>query len=66
MELDLNLANWSQDNKTPADAWTKLTYLHIYSRGFESAGEYMLMDGFTFFVGGKPVLMRPRPPPALK
>ena len=64
VELDLDLANWLQDNKTPVDAWTEIGYLHIYSRGFDKAGEYMLMDGFAVFVGGKPVVTRPKAVPA--
>ena len=60
VELDLDLASWDQGKKSPVDAWTKISYLHIYSRGFDKAGEYMLMDGCAFFVGGKPVITRPK------
>jgi len=59
VELDLNLANWQQNKKAPVDAWPKVGYLHIYSKAFDKAGEFMLMDGFAFFVGGKPVVTRP-------
>ena len=58
VELDLGLANWNQGKNSPVDAWTKVSYLHIYSKAFNKAGEYMLMDGFAFFVGGRPVLAR--------
>ena len=60
VELDLDLANWQQSKKPPVGAWTKVSYLHIYSRGFDKAGEYMLMDGFAFFVRGKPAITRPK------
>ncbi len=59
VELDLDLASWSQDEGAQFDAWGPVEYLHIYSKGFDAAGEYMLLDGFAVFVGGEPVLVRP-------
>ena len=63
VEVDLNLANWSQAENHPVNAWTKITYLHIYSKGFDKAGEYMMLDGFSVFVDGKPVVVRSVPKP---
>lgn len=60
VELDLDMPNWQQSKEPPVDAWTKVGYLHIYSRAFDKVGEYMLMDGFAFFVRGKPVVTRPK------
>ena len=57
-ELDLDLANWNQAESKPVDAWPKVTYLHIYSKGFDKDGEYMLLDGFAVFVKGKPAVTR--------
>ena len=59
VELDLDPANWQQDEAARFDAWGPVEYLHIYSKGFDAAGEYMLLDGFAVFVGGQPVLVRP-------
>lgn len=64
VEVDLDLAKWSQDNKVPVTEWSKVTYLHIYAHGFDKAGEYMLMDGFSVFKGGQPVVTRPKREPA--
>ena len=64
VELDLDLANWSQAGNKPVDAWPKVTYLHIYSKGFDKPGETMLLDGFAVFVKGKPAVTRPGPAPA--
>jgi len=64
IELDLDIARWNYDPKVPVTAWSKVTYLHIYSRGFDKVGEYMLLDGFSVFVKGKPVITRPAPAPA--
>lgn len=61
VELDLDLANFTKSETAPVTAWTKMTYFHIYSRGFDAAGEYMLMDGVSFLVGGKPVITIPTP-----
>lgn len=66
VETDLDLANWSKSEADPVQAWSKLTYLHIYSRGFSTAGQYMLMDGFSIIVGGKPVVTLPKAEPAQK
>jgi len=64
VEADLNLANWESGSKdAPVKEWGKIPYLHIYSRGFDAAGEYMLMDGFTFLLKGKPAVTRPKPTP---
>ncbi len=52
VEVDLRLANWDQDAGSRIDAWTQVDYLHIYSKGFDQSGEYMLLDGFAVFVGG--------------
>jgi len=61
VEVDLDPANWHQDEATRFEAWPPVEYLHIYSKGFDAAGEYMLLDGFAAFVGGKPVLLRSGP-----
>ncbi len=63
VEVDLDLANWRQDEGSPLDGWSSLEYLHIYSKGFDAADEYMLLDGFAVFVGGEPVLVHPAPQP---
>jgi len=63
VEVDLDLANWHQDEGSPVDAWSRVDYVHIYSRGFDAAGEYMLLDGFAVFAGGEPLLVRPAPQP---
>ena len=54
VEVDLDLANWETGNLA-ASAWTGISYLHVYSKSFDSSGEYMLMDGFSVTAGGKPV-----------
>jgi hypothetical protein len=66
VELDLDLAKWEQTANPPVDAWAKLSYLHIYSRGFDKAGQYMLMDGFSIIVGGKPVVTLSKKEPEKK
>ncbi len=63
VEVDLDPANWHRDEATTMEAWSTVQYLHIYSRGFDAADEYMLLDGFAVFVGGEPVLVRSAPPP---
>jgi len=54
VEVDLDLAKWEQAEPGRVSAWTKIHYLHIYSRGFDKAGEYMAIDGFSVLVSGKP------------
>ena len=61
VEVDLDPANWQQDEAARFDAWAPVEYLHIYSKGFDAPGEYLLLDGFAVFVGGRPVLVRPGP-----
>lgn len=57
VEIDLDLANWTTDN--PAiRAWEGISYLQIYPKGFDSPGEYMLLDGSAVILGGKPVAMK--------
>ncbi|MBI3922011.1 MAG: hypothetical protein HY318_11390, partial [Armatimonadetes bacterium] len=53
VEVDLDVANWHHDNGPPVSFWAGVDYLHIYSKGFDKAGEYMLMDGFSISVDGK-------------
>lgn len=61
VEVDLDPAHWQQDEATRFAAWPEVEYLHIYSKGFDAAGEYMMLDGFAAFVGGRPVLLRSGP-----
>jgi len=63
VEVDLDLANWHQGDEAPADAWSKVEYLHIYSKGFDASDEYMLLDGFAVFVDGRPRVVRTTPQP---
>jgi len=63
VEVDLDLAKWEQSEKRTVDAWSKVHYLHIYSKGFDKEGEYMLLDGFSAWVRGKPVIVRSPPGP---
>ena len=63
VEVDLDLANWHQGDEAPADAWSKVEYLHIYSKGFDASDEYMLLDGFAVFVDGRPRVVRTAPQP---
>ena len=61
VEVDLDLSKWEQVEGYPVTAWPELTYLHIYSKGFDKEGEHMLIDGFCFFIGGKPAETAPAP-----
>ena len=54
--IDLNLADWTDDSGT-VRAWNSISYLQIYTKGFDSADEYLLMDGFEVAVAGKSVLV---------
>ena len=63
VEIDLDLANWTTDKKA-VRSWTGIKYLHIYSKSFDRAGQYMLMDGFAVIVGDKPVPMPLKSEPA--
>lgn len=58
VDVDLDLAGWQQTKAHAVDAWSKVNYLHIYSKGFDKTGEYMLLDGFSVWIGGKPVVVR--------
>ncbi|MDP6117974.1 MAG: hypothetical protein QGG53_39400 [Planctomycetota bacterium] len=58
VELDLDISSWTQSKKPNAKDWSNADYLHIYSRGFDKAGETLLLDGFAVFVKGKPVITR--------
>lgn len=62
VEVDLDLTKWYKTKQVEKlDAWPLVPYLHIYNKGFEKDGQYMLMDGFSVFVGGKPAVVRSAP-----
>ena len=52
VELDLDIAHWTNPKDAP---WGKVTSLSIYSRGFDAAAEYMVLDGFSATVDGEPL-----------
>ena len=49
VEFDLDISNWN----TKLTAWGKVTELSFYSRGFDKAGEFLILDGLTVTVKGK-------------
>ena len=57
VELDLDLTKWETDLK----AWGKVTALSFYSRGFDKAGEFMILDGLSVTVNGKALSAVPAP-----
>ena len=62
VELDLDLSKWTTELKE----WGKVTALSFYSRGFDEAGEYMILDGLTVSVKGQELSAEPEPAHLIK
>jgi hypothetical protein len=62
IELDLDPAQWTWTN--PPAVWGRASRFAFYAREFDAAGEYLIIDGLSFHLGGGQIPSGIPPPTA--